>query len=711
MTSDPGQDPSFRAVLEAASDAMVVIEASGAVVAINGEAERLFDWTEAELAGHPMERLIPPRFQRIHTAQRDSGNASTETQRRASAIPGLGRRRDGTEFPVEITQNRISNGAHTMLLVTIRDITEQRRAQEHLFRQKERALVTLESIGDGIVTTDTAGMIIYLNPVAERLSGWRAAEALGQPLDSVLTLISDATRLPIESMATRCLREGRVVDLPEGMLLLRRDSTEVAISDSAAPILDRNGATVGVVIVFHDVTEKRRVDYKLSHEATHDALTGLVNRNEFERRLARCVADSTADSRAEHAVCFMDLDGFKAVNDTCGHEAGDALLRNISGLLTDVMRRRDTLARLGGDEFGILLEHCALIEAETIANKICGLVKEFRFDWNGEEFGVGISVGVVAVTVTSGRTADVIRAADAACYAAKEAGGDRVHVGRPDDVTGGNREAENRRVARLFRAVELGQFQLFTQPIVPLKAERSARHRFELLLRLPEDRGGMLNAGSFTQQAERYNLMPAIDHWVVNKTIGLLGRWRADHPNCELPLCAINLSQSSLKESFVQAVSEQLAEHRLSPEALCFEITEAAALRNFPQTMHMVSRIRSTGCMVALEDFGRSMTSFSYLRSLPVDFVKIGGHYVRGVAEDRVSGTLVNAVSRIGEIMGISTVAEEVDNEDDLRRLRGLGVVYAQGAAVGAAQSLTDPDGSLVIPCYDRSSLAEAALN
>lgn len=706
MTENSLQEKGFRDLLDAAPDAMVIVDRRGSVAAVSRQAEQLFGWTEVELRGQPIDQLIPPRFQRVHVAQRVSEDESLGIPPREAPVSLFARRRDGTEFPVEISQTRLSSGKPALVLVTIRDLTEWRRAQDSLFREKEQAVVTLESIGDGVITTDAAGMITYLNPVAERLTGWRAVEALGQPLDTVLTLISDATRRPIESTAARCLHEARTVDLPEGVLLLRRDGTEVAIADSTAPIHDRNGAMIGVVLVFHDVTEKRRVAHQLSHTATHDALTGLVNRNEFERRLTRVVAYAAdaADAGAEHALCYLDLDGFKLINDTCGHEAGDELLRKIGALLSGQMRRRDTLARMGGDEFCALMEHCPLTEAEEIAEKLRRTVEEFRFVSHGKSFSLGVSIGVVPITAASGRSAAVLRAADAACYAAKDAGRNRIHVARLEAMAGVLQATETRRVTHLSRAVDEGRFQLYTQRIVPLKPERPARPRCEILLRLPDEHGGLLTADSFIPQAERYSLMPAIDRWVVSRTVALLGQWHREHPQCELPLCSINLSASSLKEDFVSFVREQLEEHRLPPGALCFEITEAAALGNLAHAVSLISEIRATGCSIALEDFGNGLTSFAYLKSLPVDFVKIGGHYIRAVAEDPVYGTLVSAVNQIGGIMGIPTIAEEVDSEAVLQKLRTLGVAYAQGNAVAPPEPLADPEGAVAMPCYRRSA-------
>src|SRR5256884_888449 len=312
MTTPRMQDKRFRQMLDAAPDAMVVVDEASTVVALNREAERLFGWTDAELVGEPSSRLIPQRFQQVYEALSISDAESRGTPPKRAPVRIFARRRGGSEFPVEIHRSPLGPSDDALFLVTIRDLTEWRDVQASLFRQKEQAIVTLASIADAVITTDLAGSITFLNPTAERLLGWRTTEALGQPVDTVLTLISDATRQPMESIPARCLREGRPVDLADGVLLLRRDGTEVPIGDSAAPLRDRHGTTTGVVLVLHDVTERRRAARKLSHEATHDALTGLVGRKEFEERLARVLAEAAAGV-VEHALCYLDLDRFKVV--------------------------------------------------------------------------------------------------------------------------------------------------------------------------------------------------------------------------------------------------------------------------------------------------------------------------------------------------------------------------------------------------------------
>ncbi|MBL0177727.1 MAG: diguanylate cyclase [Gemmatimonadetes bacterium] len=383
---------------------------------------------------------MPARFQRVLELWPDesAADADATTDRWPTPVTLLARRHDGTESPVEISRAVIGAQVEGLTLISVRDLTAWRRAQESLLREKEHALTTLDSIGDAVMTTDLTGRITYINPVAERLTGWRSTQALGEPIDIVLNLISDANRQPMESPVVRCLREGRSIDMPEGILLLRRDGTEVAIGDSAAPILDRNGLTTGVVLVYHDVSERRRTSKRLSHDATHDGLTGLTNRAEFERQVSRVLrhaADHPKDEVA-HVLGCMDLDHFKTVNDTSGHEAGDALLKTISGLFGGRMRKRDTLARLGGDEFGVLLEDCAIGEAEEVAESLRMAVQALRFQWGERDFTLGVSIGLVPITTNDTQLTAALRSADAACYAAKEQGGNRVHVGQLAPMAG-----------------------------------------------------------------------------------------------------------------------------------------------------------------------------------------------------------------------------------------------------------------------------------
>ena len=694
----------FHQLLDSAPDAMVVVDRHSRVMALNLAAEQFFGWTEIELLGEPMSRFIPTRFHQLLGSDRETDGGSLADSLSAATVTCFALRRDGSEFPVELARRPIGQGGDAQSLVTIRDLTQWRRAQDTRSRMNEQARAALESIGDAVITTDAAGRITFLNPVAESVTGWDAEEALGQSLDAVLPLISEASRQPVANTAARCLAEGRAVDLEDGVLLLRRDGTEVPIGDSAAPIVDRSGKTVGVVLVIQNESEKRRVGHRLSYEATHDPLTGLLNRREFERRLTRVVGD-LAGSAGEHALLCIDLDRFKLVNDSCGHDAGDELLRSLTAPLSRHLRKRDTLARLGGDEFAVLLENCPLVESEWIAESIRAEIEKFHFDWADQTFSIGASIGLIPVTAESGGIAAVLRAADAACYASKEEGGNRVHLERRGRDSVGTPQAMARRVTRLARAVDEGHFQLYAQPIVPLQPEPPARPRLEILLRLPDGQGGMHAAADFLPQAERYNLMPAIDRWVVRETIALLGQWHREHPEAELPVCSINLSASALADDrLVSLLEHQLAHYGIPSETLCFEIAETAALGNLARTVRFLSGIRTAGCGVALEDFGSGVTSFTYLKTLPVDFLKIGGHFVGGIVEDPIYGSIVTAVDRIGRSMGISTIAKQVGNRHVLHKLRALGIGYAQGCALTPPAPLTDSDGRLMMESRQRSA-------
>jgi Amt family ammonium transporter len=693
----------WQELLDASRDAMLIIDGEGIVLAENREARRLFGWAANELIGTPMARCVPTRFQRVLDLwpQKPSDTVVPLRDRGLAPVTLLARRRDGTEFPAEISRALIGPEPERQILVTIRDLTAWRRAQESLLREKEHALTTLDSIGDAVMTTDLTGRITYINPVAERLTGWRNTQAIGEPVDIVLNLISDVNRQPLESPVVRCLREGRSIDMPEGVLLLRRDGTEVAIGDSAAPILDRNGITTGVVLVYHDVSERRRTSKRLSHDATHDGLTGLTNRAEFERQLSRVLRHAADHPKAEvaHVLCCLDLDHFKVVNDTSGHEAGDALLKSISALFGARMRKRDTLARLGGDEFGALLEDCAIGEAEEIAEGLRMAVQQLRFQWGEKQFTLGVSIGLVPITTNDTQLTAALRSADAACYAAKEQGGNRVHVGQLAPMAGMIGRLQGRGAERLANALAEDRFVLLAQAIVPLLPEQLARPRCEILLRLPGERGGLETPETFTAEAERARLQPAIDQWVIRRTVTLMSQWRRGNPGRELPLCSLPLSMASLAdEALLPMLRSCLMDHSIPAQVLCFEVSEGAAYGALSETVRLIAKLRALGCAVAIKDFGSSLSAFTHLKALSVDYLKISGQYVRGIPDDLVYRTIVQAVSQLGAAMGIATIAEDVDDAAVLSKLRGMGVRYAQGDAVAPAQLLVDLDGEVAVP-------------
>ena len=596
------------------------------------------------------------------------------------------RRKDGTMLVV-MESSRVVREAHgrvTGYEGTLTDITERKKAETAVFQAKERAQVTLQSIGDAVITTDSEGRIDYMNPVAESLTGWENREAQGQLIGDVLTVVDEATRVASESPIMRCLREGRLLGLSEHTVLVNRRGQELAIQDSAAPIRDRAGNLIGAVMVFHDVSKERRLHRALHYQASHDALTGLINRREFENRLAAAVENARQDTGSRHALLYLDLDQFKLVNDTCGHPAGDQLLKQITGVLQSRVRSGDTLARLGGDEFGILLQSCSLDQAMRIAESLRQAIRDFRFIWQDGVLEVGVSVGIVEITNDTPTVANVMSAADVACYSAKDLGRNRVQLYKPDDVP--ERHREMHWVSKLARACDESRFELFYQPIVPIGEAVHEREHFELMLRLRDESGGLVTPAEFIPAAERYNVMPSIDRWVVRQALDrLVHRIGAGVKPFTI---AVNLSGTSLNdERFLEYLIAELGSSELAAGAMCFEITETAAIANLGNVVYFMRELKARGCHFALDDFGSGLSSFMYLKTLPVDYLKIDGQFVENVTRDRVDRSMVEAISQVGKTMGIQTIAERVESAEVLAELRRLGVGYAQGFHIARPRS------------------------
>ncbi len=564
-----------------------------------------------------------------------------------------------------------------------KEVAERRRAENALFDEKERIQVTLASIGDAVITTDVAGRVNYVNPIAEKLTGCSKNETAGCLLTDVFQLINEASRDPVEDPVQQSLCEGKIVILGNSTLLVCRDGQERSIDASAAPIHDHAGAIIGAVLVFRDVSEARRTARQLTYHASHDALTGLVNRREFERRVERVLTTAAKDEG--HAVLYLDLDQFKVVNDTCGHAAGDELLRQISVVLTLQVRKRDTLARLGGDEFGVLLEHCQEDQALRIADQIREALQGLRFVWQHRSWTIGVSIGLVSITPDLDNLASIFKAADSACYVAKDQGRNRVHVYQPDDRELAQRHGEMQWIPRIQQALAEDSFVLFYQPIIAL-GRHSDRPHGEVLLRLRSRDGELVRPAVFIPAAERYNQMQAVDRWVIRTVFAALRDVTLIPPS----VCVtINLSGQSLSDHrFLEFVQQQMKSGSVPLERICFEITETAAISNLSYAMHFFSALKPHGCRFALDDFGCGLSSFSYLKTLPIDFLKIDGSFVKDMVHDPIDYAMVEAIHRIGHVMDIKTVAECVESENALHLLQAIGVDYAQGYALAKPMPL-----------------------
>jgi diguanylate cyclase (GGDEF)-like protein len=487
-----------------------------------------------------------------------------------------------------------------------------------------------------------------------------------------------------------------VLELAVGRRLKQLSNTSALLAkgDLQAPLppagKDEVGALVDILGSMREVIKRYQLD--LSFQATRDPVTHLVNRREFERRL-NVVLNLTKTERSQHALMYLDLDQFKVVNDTCGHTAGDEYLRQLGSTLQAQLRKHDTLARLGGDEFGVLLEHCPEPHAIRIANELLETVQNFRFNWEGRTFALGASIGIVFIDEFAGDLSRVLSVADAACYAAKDAGRNRIHVYREDDSTLVRRHGEMQWVSRITEAVEQDRFHLYYQLIVPVGREREGLH-FEFLLRMEDPDGKIIPPGSFLHAAERYNLMPNLDRWVTQTAF----RWLASHPKerlDRLEVCTINLSGHSLGDSeFMQFVLKEFGDSEVPPEKICFEVTETAAIGNLIKATRFMSILKERGCRFSLDDFGSGMSSFAYLKNLPVDYLKIDGVFVKDIADDPVDFAMVKAINEMGHVMGKRTVAEFVEKEAILIKLREIGVDYAQGYGIAKPRPLGEMEQS-----------------
>jgi diguanylate cyclase (GGDEF)-like protein/PAS domain S-box-containing protein len=576
------------------------------------------------------------------------------------------------------------NGLFVLLACAVAALsaTKVRQTASDLFHQKELAEVTIRSIGDAVITTDRLGRVEYVNPAAEQMTGWRDAEARGLPLERVFEVVNGVTLEPQTNPIATCLRENRVVSLDNNTVLVRRDGVRRFIEDSAAPIRGPAGELAGGVLVFYDATEVHQAAHLIAYRATHDALTGLINRREFEHRLAGLLA-SGRDGSSRHALLFLDLDHFSLVNESCGHLAGDHLLREVSRILQERLHGGEVLARLGGDEFGLIVRNCTLDAARELAESLRAAVGGYRFEWQGVHSQPHLSVGLLPFALEAGTPAALLSQAEAACHLAKERGRDRLQVYDARDREIGLRSGGLQWISRIEEALAHDGLTLYCQPVVPVGG-RGRRHG-EVLARMRDADGRLILASHFIPHAERYGLMPRLDRWVVHHSLAMLGALYAQGRGEEAGILAINLSGATLGDrSLPPFIREEMRACGVPASALCFEITETAAVASLAETAALIGSLRRLGCAFALDDFGRGMSSFMYLKQLAVDYLKIDGEFVRAMAHDPVSRAMVRAIHAMGQALGLATVAECVETAEVRRQLEELGVDYVQGFEVGA---------------------------
>ena len=570
--------------------------------------------------------------------------------------------------------------ASAMTIERLNETVSQLESTEDALREYARRYRALyDNHPSMFFTVDGQGTVRSVNHFAAEQLGYTVEELVGRSISEIHSAEE------VESVKTHlagCLDQPGELHRWE-TCKVRKDGVQVWVRETARIVdLDEENKT-SILLVSEDITDAHLLSKELRYQASHDVLTGLLNRREFERRLER-VLETTLGQPSEHALCYLDLDQFKVINDTCGHAAGDELLRQLGALLRETIRERDTLARLGGDEFGILMEHCSLKQARRVADAVREMISEYLFVWEGKNFRIGVSIGLVPINEASVSIADVLSAADSACYAAKDKGRNRIHMYDVKDVELARRHGEMQWVARIQRALEEDRFQLYYQPIVPVQTSGKSGEHYELLVRMEDEHGGIILPGAFLPAAEHYNLAVELDRWVIGHAL----RWFAVHPEHleRLDLCGINLSGHSLgNEEFLKFVIRQFDDTNIQPQKLCFEVTETAAIANLSSATHFIRVLKERGCQFSLDDFGSGLSSFAYLKHLPVDFLKIDGLFVKDIVDDPIDLAMVKSINDIGHAMGKKTIAEFVENRAILQklRLREIGVDFAQGYGIG----------------------------
>lgn len=671
----------ISSIVDGVAEGIITLDDAGSIQSFNNGASVIFGYAPDEVLGRNITMLMPPDMRAAHETGMQRYLATGMPHvigQKSIEVPGL--HKDGSRFALELAIGEIEFDGRRLFTGIVRDITERKKTQIALFNEKERLRVTLGSIGDGVITTDEKGHITYLNPAGEKMTGWQNADAMGKPLLTVFNIVNADTGDTAFNPVELVLREENIAGLAEHTVLVHRNGQRFPIEDTAAPIRNLEGQIIGVVLVFHDVSQAHRMAMEMTHQATHDALTSLINRREFERRLELSIQSGKLENRV-HTMLYLDLDQFKLVNDTCGHVAGDELLRQLTGLLQNRLRQSDTLARLGGDEFGVLLENCPTDMALQIAEQLRQTVCDFHFIWQDKVFPIGVSIGAVTFSNGGVTMQDLLRMADAACYVAKDKGRNRTHVYTQEDSDLVHRQGEMGWVGRIQKALDNDRFVLYVQKILPLAESRPDSPHYEVLIRMVDADGTVIPPMAFIPAAERYGMMPTLDRWVVSKTLASCAAMHARH---QTPgLVAINLSGMSLSnEHFLPFVLEELERTKVPPHWICFEITETAAIINLAGASIFMRELKAKGCRFSLDDFGSGMSSFTYLKHLPVDYLKIDGTFVKDMLEDPIDCAMVEAINHIGHLMGLQTIAEFVENAQIREKLREIGVDFAQGYGV-----------------------------
>lgn len=665
-----------RFFVESSPDIIYLLNEQGEFVFLNNAIETVLGFNKSELIGRHYGVLVYPEDQekaKFAFNERRTGERSTKAVELRLICKDTNQPKfvETSSITIVLSSKGIykvkdSRKEFVGTYGVIRDIND-RKLSENMLRKLNLAV---ENSPNLIIITDKNGTIEYANQKITEISGYTMDEVIGHRLS---LFKSGETPKHEYQKLWKTIHSGRVW---RGVLKNKKKNGETYWSQqSIAPMLDSDGKVTHFIAIQEDVTEALKLNEQISYQATHDPLTDLINRNEFDRRLKR-VIQTAKTNHSEHALCYLDLDQFKTVNDTCNHTAGDELLRQISRQFSELIRQRDTLARLGGDEFGILMEHCSLEQAKRTAKKIHALVDKFQFRWEDHSFRVGVSIGLVLINADNGGFDTLLKQADMACYKAKEAGRNRTHVYTEADQSYKQHYGAISWCTKINQALENNGFRLYMQKIISL--DSITGEHYEILLRMVDQSGNIISPGAFLPAAERYQLGPAIDRWVI-KT---LFTWYANHPERldALLMCSVNLFGSSLgDEDMIQYIIDQFDKTGMPATKVCFEITETATISNLTLASKFIRLLKNLGCQFSLDDFGSGLSSFAYLKNLPVDFLKIDGIFVKDIANDPVDLAMVKSINDIAHVMGRKTIAEFVENDAILSLLKNINVDFIQG--------------------------------
>ncbi len=666
----------------------VVLVHSDTILFANAEAGNLLGVSPDDLRGREVTDLIRPAYRKMarKIIKRQLDGKKKGVRYELQLIDGEERTRWA-----EATGMRIRYRGEPVILTVARDITYRKSVEAALGRGRQQAQITLESLGEGVITTDVNGVIDYMNVAAEKLTGQSRQESIGKPFAEVVKLVDEGDRRDLGDPVSRCLVQKHRVSMGRRALLMQNGgSDEISIDAAAAPIVAPDRSITGAVVILRDVGELRGMAREMTYQASHDALTGLINRREFERQVNMAI-ESARDDESQHVLCFMDLDRFKVVNDTCGHAAGDNLLREVAGLLRKHVRDSDVVARQGGDEFGMLLVGCPLDKARQIAEDVCRAVGDHRFTWQDRLFEIGISIGLVEIGSKTTSLEDVLSAADSACYVAKQEGRGRVHVYSARDEAAARQRGEIHWLRKLQSAIREERFELHVQPIISVAGRIPRGPAMEVLLRMHDEAEAgaqaLVSPAEFIPAAERYQLIGALDRWVVQTTLASVASGSIRLPDERS--VAINISgQTMSEEGFLEFVVEALDHSGVNPEQVCFEVSERDVLRDLEHARRFIGVLHGMGCTFALDDFGSDVGSLSSLQGLGIDFLKLDGSCTRNLTVDNVSMELVSAVTRLSRAVGFKVVAEQVEDEAGFDSLRDLGVNFIQGNFIEEPHSI-----------------------